>query len=337
MDAPARQEGIFPYRVVPGWGLDALSDGLGGWEVADVATAKGGQEVHLLVRDPSRVVVLSTDGELVRVWGDGMFSRRPHGITVAPDGTTYIVDQPAHVVRIFDADDKPVRTIGNEGHPSDTGVDISLPVPAWTATVARAAAPFNNPTKVAVVPGGGFLVADGYGNARIHRFDAEGELLSSWGLPGTGSGEFKLPHSVLVLRDGTVLVADRENDRLQQFTVDGVHLASWNDVRRPTALAETSDGRILVGQLPWRKGEVAHRLGLVREETPARLSLISANGSVLGWRENRASAAAPGRFVAPHGLAADIHDDIYVAEVSHTFTQNEQPFTIQKFALQGRE
>ena len=31
-------------------------------------------------------------------------------------------------------------------------------------------------------------IADGYGNARVHKFSAAGELLFSWGEPGSGPG-----------------------------------------------------------------------------------------------------------------------------------------------------
>src|SRR5207244_10987232 len=45
-------------------------------------------------------------------------------------------------------------------------------------------APFHYPTNLAVGPAGDLYVADGYGNARIHRFAPDGRLLQSWGEPG---------------------------------------------------------------------------------------------------------------------------------------------------------
>ena len=114
----------------------------------------------------------------------------------------------------------------------------------------RAGRPFNRPTKAAFAPDGSMYVSDGYGNARIHHFDPDGKLIRSWGEPGVGPEEFKLPHYVIVRRDGRVLVADREADRLQLFEPDGTWLASFEDVRRPTAMVELADGR-LTSDLRW--------------------------------------------------------------------------------------
>ena len=50
-------------------------------------------------------------------------------------------------------------------------------------------------TNAAVGPDGDLFVSDGYGNARVHRFSADGELKASWGEPGSGPGKFDLPHS----------------------------------------------------------------------------------------------------------------------------------------------
>ena len=211
------------------------------------------------------------------------------------------------------------------------GVDDSLPVPAWTATVSRAAGPFNHPTKAATAADGSVYVADGYGNARIHRFSPDGRLLSSWGRPGLGPGEFMLPHSVIVLRDGTVVVADREADRIQLFTGDGTHLATWTNVRRPTGVVELPDGTLAVAELAWQAGELAHRRGTVARGTPARLSILDRRGLVLGRFGNPPGDAAEGRLSAPHGLGVDSAGDIYVAEVTASITGRVQRPTLQKY------
>ena len=67
----------------------------------------------------------------------------------------------------------------------------------------------------------------GTGNARMHKFSPEGTLLLSWGSPGTGTGQFRVPHGVWIDKEGRVLVADRENDRVQVFTQEGEHLTTW--------------------------------------------------------------------------------------------------------------
>ncbi len=49
----------------------------------------------------------------------------------------------------------------------------------------------------------------------------------SWGEPGTGPGQFMLPHGVWLDSRGRVLVADRQNDRVKVFTWSGEFIAQW--------------------------------------------------------------------------------------------------------------
>jgi DNA-binding beta-propeller fold protein YncE len=86
------------------------------------------------------------------------------------------------------------------------------------------------------------FVADGYGNHRVAVFDADtGAFKRMWGAfgnpprdddkcpppslrgvaPGAGPDQFSIVHAIRVSRDGIVYVADRENRRVQTFTLDG--------------------------------------------------------------------------------------------------------------------
>ena len=64
-------------------------------------------------------------------------------------------------------------------------------------------------------------MSDGYGNARVHKFRRRRQTMFSWGEPGTAPGQFNLPHGVWVDRRGRLLLADRENDRVQVFDQNG--------------------------------------------------------------------------------------------------------------------
>src|SRR3989441_6701975 len=79
-------------------------------------------------------------------------------------------------------------------------------LPIYPLTVSRPAGPFNRPTNLAVGPQGDLYVSDGYGNCRVHRFSPTGDLKQSWGVPGTGPGQFYLPHGIAVAADGRVFV-----------------------------------------------------------------------------------------------------------------------------------
>jgi hypothetical protein len=81
--------------------------------------------------------------------------------------------------------------------------------------------PFNPSTQRALTPDGDILVADGYGNARVHKYSADGQLKLSWGQFGTDLGAFNVVHNIACDADGFVYIADRENYRIQVFDCDG--------------------------------------------------------------------------------------------------------------------
>jgi sugar lactone lactonase YvrE len=313
--------GGFPYERDEGWGQGIAVSGLEPKEYADVAVAPDGR-VHLLSRYPAAVIAVDDGGGVETVVGPELLSERPHGLTIAPDGSLFVVDSPVHAVRIFAADGRPLSVMGRPGKASDTGVDDSLPVPQWTDTVARAAGPFNHPTKVCFDSQGNILVADGYGNARVHCFSPDAALAASWGAPGRGPGEFRLPHSITALAAGRLAVVDRENDRIQIFGTDGGFRQEWPSVLRPTALVERADGSCLVACLPWQAGESSHALGTVTEATEAGIALLDRHGARQGWWT--------GGLIAPHGLAIGPDGSVYVAEVSFSFTRTVQPRAVHR-------
>ena len=235
------------YDVVQGW--EQLPAGFSHPDVAAVAVDHSGR-VYLFCRAEHPVLVYERDGRFVRSWGEGLFTMRAHGITVAPDGSVWCVDDGDQTARKFDPDGRLLLTLGTSGRASDTGYDGTT-----VASIARGGPPFNRPTNLAVAPNGELYVTDGYGNARVHRFSSKGELVGSWGEPGTGPGQFMLPHGIAVHRDGRVFVADRENDRIQIFSPDGEFLGEW-DVQRPTQLVFDANGNAIVAELPCRALDV---------------------------------------------------------------------------------
>jgi hypothetical protein len=333
-------ERIVPaYQVVEEW--EQLPAGYSHPDVAAVAVDAQGL-VHLFCRGEHPVMVYDRDGRFVRSWGEGMFSMRAHGITIAPDGAIWFVDDGEHTARKFTRGGELLLTLGTRGRPSETGYDGTT-----VASVARGGPPFNRPTNLAVAANGDLYVADGYGNARVHRFSAKGDLLGSWGEPGSGAGQFMLPHGIAVHRDGRVFVADRENDRIQIFSPFGEFLEEWTDVQRPTQLAFDAQGHAIVAELTWRTGQRSFRSGIVTAHRPSRVSILDAEGAVLtrmgdaGPRDpvwGAADPCRPGNFCAPHGLAIAPNGDLYVAEVTATIGVRPRLVradchTFQKFAL----
>jgi DNA-binding beta-propeller fold protein YncE len=285
-----------------------LPAGCGWMEVAAVATDTQ-DRVYVFSRGEHRVMIFNPDGELLATWGEGLFAR-PHGIFIGPDDTVYCTDDRDHTVRKFTADGRLLWTLGTSGKPSDTGatsVDYR--------TILRAGAPFHYPTNVALSAEGNLYVSDGYGNARIHKFSPDGRLLFSWGEPGNGPGQFRLPHGIAVDRQGTVYVADRENSRLQLFTAEGEYLSEWTDVARPCQVFIDGVGNVYATELGFHAGMWPGTTAPTRDAPGGRVSIFDRHGELRArWGGGRNPCAA-GDFFAPHGICVDSHGDIYVAEV----------------------
>ena len=281
--------GEYTYRVAESWGT--LPAGYEFGEVSGV-DVDGNDHVYVFNRSDHQMMVFDREGVFLRSW-DETWSN-PHGIHIDEDGHFYLIDRDAHVVLKYGPDEKLLLTLGTRNQPSDTGYTPEERV------VKRAAGPFNLPAgRVAINDEGDIFVADGYGNARVHRFTADGSLKRSWGSPGSGPGEFKLLHGVALDKNGRVLACDFGNDRIQIFDQEGEYLTAWTGLRRPTEAAVDPDGVVYVA-------EYQHRV-----------SILDDNGQLLA-RWGGEAGHELGQLVAPHGIAVDSRGDIYVAEVIET-------------------
>ena len=319
------------YSVVEGW--EQLPKGYVHRDVAGVAVDQE-DRVYLICRGDHPVIIYDRQGNFKRSWGEGEFSYRTHGIYVAPNGTIFCTDDGQHTVRQFTPEGKLLLTMGTLNTPSDSGYDGKN-----IRSIKRGAGPFNRPTNVAIGPKGDIYISDGYGNARVHKFSPTGQLKRSWGEPGLGPGQFYLPHGIAVDAEGRVFVCDRESDRIQIFDPDGEYLAEWTDTQRPTHLCFDSKGNVYVTELAWHEGDTSQRLGPITKEKTrhARFSIYDKNGKVI-TRFGTPEQTAAGSFGAPHGLALDSKNDLYVSEVTWTFvvSRNRGPadmHTFQKFSL----
>lgn len=283
----------FQYEEVYGWAQ--LPDGWELGEVVDIAVDNQ-DRVYIFSRGKHPVMVFEPDGRFIQSWGEGLFTR-PHGISIDNNGDLYCADDDGHWIGCFTADGQLLNSIGKRN----------------LGAVAQSGNPFNKPTKVAFDPDNGELViADGYGNARIHKFSRGGEHLFSWGEYGTDPGHFNLPHSVCTDSVGKVYVADRENHRIQIFDDQGNYLTQWNNMHRPCGLY-IADDLIYIGQLLSNLS--------VNADYPnigACITIHDLTGKRLARLGDIRYGEAPGQFIAPHGLAVDSQGSIYVGEVSWT-------------------
>jgi streptogramin lyase len=196
-----------------------------GWDLGMVSSVaidpKG--VIYLLQRgdkaDP--VVVVNKDGKVLRSWGKGLY-KTPHSIRIDPSGNIWTVDAQSSTIYKFTPEGKQLMEINVGEQP------------------AGRKGPFVGTTDITFAPHGRLFISDGYGNARVLEYSAEGKRVHEFGTPGTGPGQFHLPHGITIDKDNILYVADRENGRVQRFDLDGKYLGEWQ-LGRTYAVQVTGD------------------------------------------------------------------------------------------------
>ena len=263
-----------------------------GWEMPAAAVALDSQDrVFAFNRDPNHpIVVFDRDGNYLYSWGEGQI-RFAHAILIDKDDNVWLVDRDHGQVMKYTGLGEPLMTLGTRDYRSDTGVDPSDYGATTYQNVTHPGEPFNLPAGIALSPSGEIFIADGYANCRIHRFSPQGELLLSWGEPGAGPGQFHLPHGVWIDRHGRVLVADRENNRVQVFTQEGEHITTWPTKLIGAALFYVDDEDTVY----------------VPEHNAGLISILTLEGERLAQWGSEIHRSC-------HGIWVDSHKDIYVVQ-----------------------
>ena len=239
------------YDAVPNWWKPA-ADHRDGWTWGEVS--------GLAADTPDRIIVA--------IWGDRNAQNQPR-----PDGSNYLVvvnrngdivetvtrwdsilNKP-HQVYISPYDPEKHVWIVERGGGRGTHMEILKFTNDLTQLVMRMGdqddppnrdaaranpdpGPFDygDPAVMAFFPNGDFLLADGYWNSRIVRYNAQGEYISEFGELGTGPGQFDLVHGVAVDRNHRIYVGDRTNNRIQVFTEQGEFIEEWPNVLDPVGI-----------------------------------------------------------------------------------------------------
>jgi hypothetical protein len=299
--------GSFRYEANDSWAQ--LPDGGKFIDVVGIATDSQ-DRVHVFNRGDVPVRVFDRDGAYVYGWGEGA-CKRPHGIHIGPDDSLYLTDDVGHAVRKFTLEGEFIMELEAEGRPSNTGVDGFD-----YRTMKQPAGPFNTPTNIALAANGDIYVTDGYGNARVHRFSPEGKLLATWGEPGSGDGQFNLPHGIAIAPDGAIAVADRENSRVQWFTPEGAFIEEWTDIARPCQVFIDDQGRVYVAELGWTAGMYSGNPCTAENPRGGSVSIFDRGGKLLARWGGGKDPMSAGDFFAPHDIWVDSRGDIYVGEVT---------------------
>jgi DNA-binding beta-propeller fold protein YncE len=279
-----------------------------GWSMPAAAVYGDSKDrVYCFNRDPEHpIVIFDREGNYVSHWGAGVVEFA-HSILLDKDDNVWLVDRDRGQVLKFTSDGKELMTIGTKGFRSETGADNTVFGSNGYKDVVKGGDPFNLPAGIALNDAGEVFIADGYANSRVHKFSPEGKHIMSWGEPGTGPGQFNLPHGVWIDRRGRVLVADRENDRVQVFTQDGEYISTWpSKLIGPALLFVDDEDTVYIPE---------HNGGL--------FSILNLDGERLAQWGSEIHRSC-------HGVWADSHKDLYFVMPGEW-----RPRRVVKFTRQG--
>ena len=156
--------------------------------------------------------------------GDGEFTA-PQGIFISDEGHVIVADCLNNRIQVFDEDGKFMSKFGDNG----------------PGELCEPSGCIYHKNK--------FIVSDS-GNHCLKVFGKAGKFLYKIGEEGEADGQFSYPWGLCVEKYGdhqSLLVCDRDNGRIQQFTMEGRFIGKTVfRLGDPNAIATTPDGRILV-------------------------------------------------------------------------------------------
>jgi hypothetical protein len=288
-------EGAQRFEWVKGWGK--LPEGMQlGNTHGSVLLDKAGR-VYLNTDTEHSVVVFDAAGKFLESWGGNELAGGVHGMWIQSEGDAEFLYL-AHIGR---------REVLKTTLKGEIVWRLGCPLESGKYDKPEQWAP----TSVVVAPDGRIVVADGYGRSWIHVFDAERKYVRSFGGPGSEVGQLSTPHGLwLELVEGKpeLLVADRENHRLQRFDLEGKRLGEpIGGLRRPCS-AHALNGEIVVADLAGRvtlldsTGKLLAHLGDNPDESKRAQNGVPREQ----WRD--------GEFLSPHSARLAPNGDIYVAD-----------------------
>jgi len=240
------------------------------------------------------IVVFDADGKFIRSWGKA-YKGGAHGLHLSREGGEeffYLCDPKRHLFAKTTLDG---QELWRKWAPEQCN-GYTMPGEF-------------NPTNIAIAPNGDIFVADGYGKSFIHQYDRDAKYIRSFGGKGKEPGQTDCPHGLMVDTRGAqpvLVVADRSNRRLQNFTLDGKHLGFVTDELRSPCHFHTRGKMMVIPDLDSRV--------TLFDENNKLLAHLGDGGSYAGIRDQTRDHFTPGKFVAPHSAYFDHDGNLFIVE-----------------------
>lgn len=155
----------------------------------------------------SRLVKFDATGQLIweidQLGNENGAFYLPHGLAMDQTGRLYVADRKNARIQVFSSNGE---WLASWDQP-ELGRPYALEV--------------SHDEFLYVVDGGDKLDAldtDSDKRSQIIKIDLNGNIIERWGSFGVNPGEMDLPHDIAVTKNGTVYVAEINNERLQSFT-----------------------------------------------------------------------------------------------------------------------
>lgn len=259
--------------------------------------------VHKTATTTDAMVVFDDKGKFVKSWGSD-YAGGAHGLHIQKEGREeflYLCDTRRSIVTKTTLDGKELLKLE---YPKES----DFYKPGADGRPARYV-----PTNLAVASNGDIYVGDGYGSSYINQYDKSGKFIRTFGGGRTKEpGSLNSPHGIFIdARSGKeeLVVADRSNNRLQYFSLDGKHLRFVTDEMDLPCHFSIRGGEMLIPDLFARV--------TVLDKNNKLIVHLGDDKAANDYRKIRTlprEAFRAGKFVAPHGACFDHRGNIFVAE-----------------------
>ena len=255
----------------------------------------------------------------------------PYGLAIGPDGALYFCDLDNSRIRRMDLSTKRVTTIagnGQKGYQGDGG-------PATAASL-------NMPHELLFDAKGDLYIAE-RDNHVIRKIDMKSGIISTAagtgmsvisGVGGPGvKAQFNQPHSIVLDRDGSMLICDIGNHRIRRLHLDSGLIETYagtgetketpegasvkgTPVTGPRTIVRAANGDLY---LALREGNAIYRID-AKTQTYHRLAgtgelgFSGDGGPALQAKFGGSATGAAARLAGPKGLALGSDDSLYVAD-----------------------